>query len=154
MVKPAHPETDGVAEPIERSTKRVRTSRPQQVASPAARAVLVVCGSIAFGLGFIGVFLPILPTTPFLLLAAFCYARSSQRLYDRLLATHGFGPLIREYRDHRTIPARAKALAVTMIGLTIGATAWFVVPAVPVKILLCVIGLSVCVWIISHPSRR
>lgn len=146
--------SDDATEPPACRSPETRTTAPRPVASATVRGLLVVCGTAAAGLGFLGVFVPVLPTTPFLLVAAFCYARSSQRLYDRLLATRGFGPLIREYRDHRTIPTRAKVLAVAMICITIGTTAWFAVPLVPVKVALGVVAVSVSFWLVSHPSRR
>jgi uncharacterized membrane protein YbaN (DUF454 family) len=65
--------------------------------------------------GAVGVVLPGLPTTPFLILAAACFVRSSQALYDRLLADRRFGPLVRDYRDGLGIPARVKALALGLM---------------------------------------
>jgi uncharacterized membrane protein YbaN (DUF454 family) len=67
--------------------------------------------------GVVGVVLPGLPTTPFLILAAACFVRSSQTLYDRLLAHRRFGPLVRDYRDGLGIPARVKALATGLMWL-------------------------------------
>lgn len=122
------------------------------MASPPVRVALIVCGSLATALGFVGVLLPVLPTTPFLLIAAYCYARSSQRLYDWLLRTRGFGPLIRQYREHRVIPTRAKVAAVAMIALAIGTSVVFSVPYVPAKVVLVGIGLIVAVWLALHPS--
>jgi hypothetical protein len=72
------------------------------------RVVLWVCGSIALLLGIIGVFLPGLPTTPFVLVAAACYARASEPFYRWLLRNPTFGPLIIEWRRHHSIPFRIK----------------------------------------------
>jgi uncharacterized membrane protein YbaN (DUF454 family) len=135
-----------------RADNSSRDTEVQPVASPTVRALLIAGGSVFTAVGFVGVVLPVLPTTPFLLLAAFCYARSSQRLYEWLLNTRGFGPLIRQYRDHRTIPMKAKVIAVTMIAVTISLSAVFAIPLVPVKVLVVAIGIAVSGWILSHPS--
>ena len=74
------------------------------------------------GLGFVGAFLPVMPTTVFLLLAAFFFARSSPRFYAWLLNNHTFGPFIRDWRAGLGMPLRAKILAVTLIVLTIGSS--------------------------------
>lgn len=117
-----------------------------------ARWALIAVGTICVALGVLGAFLPVLPTTPFLLLAAACYARSSRRFYERLLSSPGFGPLIREYRATGAIPTRAKAMAVTMIAVTIGLSVAFVIPLWPVKLLVAAIGVSVSTWILTRPT--
>ena len=63
------------------------------------RSLLLIVGTLSAVLGTLGIFVPILPTTPFLLLAAYCYARSSERFYQRLLANRWFGEYIRNYRE-------------------------------------------------------
>lgn len=79
------------------------------------RYFLFTLGMIFVALGALGVVLPVLPTTPFLLLAAACFARSSPRFYGWLLNSRLFGQLIRDWRDSRTIPRRAKRLAIAMM---------------------------------------
>ncbi|MBM3298056.1 MAG: DUF454 domain-containing protein [Candidatus Aminicenantes bacterium] len=91
------------------------------------RALLIAAGTFFVGLGVLGMFLPVLPTTPFLLLAAWCFARSSKRFYDRLLNNRLSGPYIRNYRDGVGISRRRKALSLAMLWLTIGASALFFV---------------------------
>jgi len=70
------------------------------------RVALIVVGTISTALGILGIFVPILPTTPFLLLAAACYSRSSQRFYDWLLNNKYFGNYIRNYLEKKGIPLR------------------------------------------------
>ncbi|MCP5046819.1 MAG: DUF454 domain-containing protein [bacterium] len=113
------------------------------------KPVLVVCGSICVGLGFIGIFLPLLPTTPFLLLASACYVRSSPRLYHKLLNNKLFGPYIKSYQEHRAIPLHAKVAALILLWLTIGYTALFVVPSLAVKILLFGIAVGVTIFLLK-----
>jgi len=79
------------------------------------RIIFLSFGIIAVGLAFAGVFLPLLPTTPFLLLAAFFFSKSSERLHQWLLNHRLFGKLIRDWREHRAIAPRAKVLSIAMI---------------------------------------
>lgn len=92
--------------------------------SMLVRVVLWIVGSIALLLGIIGIFLPGLPTTPFVLVAAACYARASETFYRRLIANPTVGPLIIEWRRHHSIPYRVKVTAITAMSLTICASMW------------------------------
>lgn len=85
------------------------------------RPLWTLGGFLSFGLGFVGVWLPLLPTVPFMLLAAFCFARGSERFHDWLLAHPTFGPAIRDWRASGAISRRGKraALAAIVAGFTI-----------------------------------
>ncbi|HEC17257.1 MAG TPA: DUF454 domain-containing protein [Sedimenticola sp.] len=89
--------------------------------------LLILIGCIFVGLAGLGAVLPVLPTTPFLLVAAACFAKSSERLYCWLLDAPLFGPLIRNWRETRSIPRQAKRLAITAIVLVGGSSAVFFV---------------------------
>lgn len=121
---------------------------------PVGRWLLVAAGSASLGLGVLGIFLPVLPTTPFLLLAAFCYARSSQRLYDWLLSTRRLGPYIRTWRENKAIPLRLKIWTLTLMATFITVSAVFFVEALWLRILLGVIGVSVGIHILRIPTLR
>ena len=86
-------------------------------------------GIIAVGLGAVGVFVPLLPTTPFLLLAAACFIRSSDRLYAWLIRHPWFGSYIRNYREHRAVTLRAKVVTLTLLWGVIGYSAFCVARA-------------------------
>ncbi len=90
------------------------------------RIGLVVLGWLAVVLAALGVVLPLLPTTPFLLLAAWCFARSSPRFHAWLLYRSWFGPYLRHWQDHRALPPGAKGKAVIMIVLTFAISLWLV----------------------------
>lgn len=107
------------------------------------RFVWIGLGLLAFGLGILGVVLPLLPTTPFMLLAAGCFAKGSPRLHAWLVAHKTFGPLIQTWRAHGAIPPRAKKLALSMIVVTYGISIALRLPAfalIPQGLVLLAVG--------------
>ncbi len=92
------------------------------------RLLWLAAGALALVTGVIGLMLPLLPTTPFVLAAAFCFARGCSRCEARLLGHPHFGPMVRNWRERRVIPLRAKQLAWTMMALA-SAWAWWTLPA-------------------------
>ena len=81
---------------------------------------LIILGGAALALGILGIFLPLLPTTPFLLLAAALWVKASPALYDWLISHPVLGEYIRNFREHRAIPLRVKICSVSLVWLTIG----------------------------------
>jgi uncharacterized protein len=128
---------DGPPDPLHRST--------------TVRRIYVFLGTVFLGIGLLGIVLPVLPTTPFLLLAAACYARGSARLYAWMLADPRFGPVIRNWRESRTIPRRAKRNALLLLALVLGVSIVFVVEAPLVRLALVVIGIAVGTFIARIP---
>jgi uncharacterized protein len=120
---------------------------------PLLRGLLIGAGVVSLVLGIIGVVLPVLPTTPFVLLAAACFARSSQRFHAMLLRNRLFGSLIREWEQHRSIPRRTKLWAIALMSLTLGSSIVFFVQAPALKLLLAATGVGVAVWLYRIPSR-
>lgn len=112
------------------------------------RTLLIVSGTLCVALGILGMFLPVLPTTPFLLLAAICYARSSKRFYNWLMTNRWFGAYIRNYREGRGITLKQKVLTISLLWLTIGYAAWFVLSLWWVKLILFGIAIGVTVHLI------
>ena len=110
--------------------------------------LLVAAGIAALALGVVGVLVPLLPTTPFLLLAAGCFFRSSERLYGWLIRHPWFGAYIRHYREHRAITLRAKVVTLALLWGVIGYTALGIVSAWWVRILLGIIAVAVTVHIL------
>ena len=85
----------------------------------SVKTLFILLGAVSLLLGLVGIFVPLLPTTPFLLLAAALWVRSSPRLYDWLLAHRRLGPYIRQFRENRAIPLRAKIYSVTLLWATL-----------------------------------
>jgi uncharacterized membrane protein YbaN (DUF454 family) len=110
-------------------------------------------GLLFVALGALGLFLPVLPTTPFLLLAAACFARSSRRIFNWLQNHPRFGPLIREWHEYRAMPYRTKRTALVLIALSFAISITFFVPGWPAKLAMGAVGLLLMVWIARIPSR-
>ncbi len=123
------------------------------VASRFPRWLFVGAGWVFVTIGAIGVVLPLLPATPFMLLAAACFARGSRRLHAWLLGSKVVGPTIRAWDETRTIPLRSKIAAITLIALLLGSAIVFLVPHPAVKVGLAVVGLVVIVGLVRIPTR-
>jgi uncharacterized membrane protein YbaN (DUF454 family) len=113
------------------------------------RILLVIAWTFFVGLGIVGVFVPVLPTTPFLLLAAACYARSSQRFYGWLLNNKWFGNYIRNYLQRKGIPLKAKVLTIALLWITIGTSVAFAIDVFVVRLILVLIAVGVSIHILS-----
>ena len=111
--------------------------------SSVRRWLLIAAGVLSLGLGILGIFLPLLPTTPFLLLAAGCFMRSSERLYQWLITHRWFGAYIRHYREHGAITRRAKIGTLALLWGTIGYTALGVLSSLPLRVLLLLVAVGV-----------
>lgn len=112
------------------------------------RLVLIACGTLSVALGVIGIFLPVMPTTVFLLLAAACYARSSERFYQRLINDRWLGAYIRNSREGRGMTRRQKATTLAMLWIGIGASAIFSVHALWLRLLLLAIAVGVTIHVV------
>ena len=106
-----------------------------------ARSLWVALGCLFVGLGAIGAVVPGMPTTVFLVLAAACFIRSSQRLYDWLISNKTFGPYLKDYREGKGIPRRAKVLALSMIVIFVSFAVFYAIEATQIKVLVGLIGL-------------
>lgn len=106
-----------------------------------------ILGTLALILAILGVFLPLLPTTPFLLLASACYLRGSQRMHRWLLSNRLFGEYLRNYQEKRAIPLRAKIVALLMMWGSILFSAWLVEP-LPLKLMLLAIAACVSIYLL------
>lgn len=126
---------------------------PERIGRPLRTALLVV-GVVSVALAVLGIFLPLLPTTPFLLLAAFCFARSSQRFYRWLLTNRWFGAYICNYRAGKGIPLKQKLITLVVLWLTIGYTAVFAVSHCWLRLLLVAIALGVTVHLARIRTYR
>ncbi len=118
------------------------------------KKLYITLGIISLSLGIAGIFLPVLPTTPFLLLTAALWMRGSPRLYERLMSHPRLGPYIRSFRETRAIPLRAKIVSVSMLWATILASAFWAVNAWWLRALLIAIAAGVTWHILSFRTLK
>lgn len=118
------------------------------------KIIYMAAGHFAVGLGVLGIFLPVLPTTPFLLLAAWLYIRGSEKFYNWLINNKILGAYIRDYTEGRGVPRRAKITAVSTMWTFILISAFLFVPFIWARILLIAAALGVTIHIITLPTRK
>ncbi|QQS39613.1 MAG: YbaN family protein [Acidobacteriota bacterium] len=116
------------------------------------RFIFLTLGIVAVGLGFIGAFLPLLPTTPFLLLAAFFFSKSSERLHQWLLNHKMFGKLIRDWRQHGAIAPRAKFFSMALIVPMYSYTLFFYDYHIVLKGIVAALAVWSTVFILTRPN--
>jgi uncharacterized membrane protein YbaN (DUF454 family) len=109
--------------------------------NPALKVLLNVAGTVSLGLGILGVFLPLLPATPFLLLASACYVRGSERLHRKLMESRVLGSYIRNFQRGRGIPLRAKVLTIALLWASL-LFSIYSVDILAVDLMLCLCGLT------------
>ena len=116
--------------------------------------LLIILGSISLALGVIGIFLPLLPTTPLLLLAAALYVRSSEKLYLWLIHQKYLGSYIRNFREHKAIPLRAKIVSVSMVWITLTYCAISISEQIWIKAMFILLAIGISVHILSYKTLK
>lgn len=116
------------------------------------RYLYIFFGTLSLIVGIIGIFLPVLPTTPLLLLAAFCYYRSSKRLYDWLMNHPHLGTYIRNFTEKKVIPLHTKIIILTLLWASLLFCAYILHP-IWLKVLMMVIAIGVTWHILSYKSE-
>ncbi len=136
-------------------SKPTQTSDSKIKKRKGLRVLLMIAGTISLALGTVGLFLPILPTTPFLLVAAACYMRSSERMYNWLLKNRWFGEYLRHYQEGRGIPLKTKIFAISILWITIlFSTFFFLSEILAMQIVLILIATVVSVHLIRLPTFK
>ena len=125
----------------------------EKLADKSRRILLLAAGFLCTGLGVLGVFLPLLPSVPFLLLAAACFARSSERFHRWLIHHPRLGPMIRDYLDGGGVSRKSKAIAITLIWVSITLTAFLAVSMLWLRVSLLAIALTVTIYLLRLPVR-
>ncbi|PKL90636.1 MAG: DUF454 domain-containing protein [Candidatus Goldiibacteriota bacterium HGW-Goldbacteria-1] len=116
--------------------------------------LFIATGHVSLAFGVAGIFLPVLPTTPFLLLSAACYAKGSKTFYDRLTRHKTFGPYINGYLNGKGMAIKAKICSISFMWIFMTVSALFFVPVLGFKIALFIIAAAVTVYIIRQPVKK
>jgi hypothetical protein len=118
------------------------------------RGTLIVAGTFFLGLGILGIILPILPTTPFLLLSAACYSRGSDRLYRWLIGNRWFGKYISNYRTGKGISVKIKIVSIIMLWITISFSVFFIVTHPILRFILFIIAILVTMYLLLIKNTK
>lgn len=111
--------------------------------------ILITVGWISVAMGIIGIFVPVWPTTVFFIIAAWCFAKSSDRFYQWLINHPHFGKFIKDYRENRGMLLKSKIISIAMISIVIGTSAFFFTDKLWLRILLIAIAIGVIWHILS-----
>jgi uncharacterized membrane protein YbaN (DUF454 family) len=141
----------------ERSNEEIRQEEPEAYSarlhdSRVVRGLYLTVGFAALILGVVGIVLPVLPTTPFVLLAAACFARSSKRFHDKLLANRTAGPIIREWAEHRSIRRPVKRWVYLLMTLSFSSSI-LLLTSFWHQVMLAVLGITLVAFIWRIPVR-
>ena len=118
------------------------------------KILLTILGLLSLGLGILGAFLPVLPTTPLLLLSAALFLRSNERLYEWLMNHPRLGTYISNFTKHKAIPLRIKVISITFLWLTLMYCAIFVTEILVLRLLFIAIAAGVTIHILSYKTLR
>lgn len=122
--------------------------------NPVARVIYLVLGVFSLSIAFVGVFLPLIPTTGPVLLAAFFFARSSERFDHWLEANALFGGIVRDWRAGVGFSVRGKSVAVAAIATTFTISILFATDSMPLRLMLILLGLSIATFVVTRPTKR
>ena len=125
-----------------------------QMKNAILNKILVGTWTFFLIIGIIGIFIPILPTTPFLLLAAACYARGSKKFYNWLINNKWFGEYIKNYREGRGIPLSVKIISITFLWITIAFSIFIIVINFLIQVILIIIAIAVTIHILTIKTKK
>ena len=123
------------------------------ITSSVKRYALIFTGSTSLALGVVGIFVPILPTTPFLILTSFCYLRSSNRLYNWVINHRIFGSFIDNYMNNRAVEMKAKIVRLIFLWTTLGVSI-FIFPSLHLRIFLFAVGIGVTIHLLTLKTLK
>jgi len=118
------------------------------------KGLFVVAGTVSLGLGFLGIVLPVLPTTPFLLLSAACYYKGSERLHRWMLGNRLFGDYLRNYKEGKGIPPKTKILMLILLWSAVSFSVLFMLNNLIIQMILFAIAIGVSIHVIILPNFK
>ena len=132
----------------------MQNTEKKTVTGSLKKAIYLIVGSISLAAGLVGVFLPVIPTTPFILLSAGCFLRSSERLFQWVVSNETLGPTIQNYHEGKGITKNTKIRAIVMMWLTISLSVYFFITNTYLIALLYVIAIGVSVYLFKLPTVK
>ncbi len=132
----------------------MQEAKKNKVTESFKKGIYFIVGAISLALGIVGVFLPVLPTTPFILLSAWCFFRSSSRIYQWVISNERFGPTIENFQEGNGITVKTKIRAVVMMWLAITVSVYFFVRNIYIIAFLYLIAVGVSIYLYRLPTLR
>lgn len=118
-----------------------------------ARLLWTVAGTLSLAVGVVGIILPVLPTTPFVLIAAACYLRGSKKMYDKLVKNRYFGGYLRDYMEGRGVSKRATVVSITSLWILILLSAVFATNDLIIRVVLIVVATAVTIHLLRLRTK-
>jgi uncharacterized membrane protein YbaN (DUF454 family) len=125
-----------------------------KISEKTRKTIYVILGSISLVLGTLGIFLPLLPTTPFYLLTAWLYMQGSEKLYCKVMNNKYFGTIVRSFQEDKSVPLRTKVITVSMLWVTILLSAFLAISAWWLRLLLFAIAIGVTIHVLSYKTKK
>ena len=139
----------GILRLNKKNTKGRKLFRLESVSNGLLSSLLIIAGTFFVVLGIIGIALPILPTTPFLMIAAACYAKGSKRFYNWLVNNRLLGRYIKNYLENKGISMKAKIISISLLWATIIFSITFIIQTLLIRIILIIVAIIITYHIIS-----
>ena len=130
----------------------MQNSEKNTITSSLKKGIYLIVGTISLAAGIVGIFLPVLPTTPFILLSAWCFFRSSSKIYNWVISNERFGPTVENYQEGRGITKPTKVKAIVMMWLTITASIYLTIRNMYLIALLYLIAIGVTIYLYRLPT--
>jgi len=135
-------------------SNRRKTKQKKNISNRLVKLLLIIAGSFFLIIGIIGIFFPVLPTTPFLVLAAACYAKSSERFYKWLINNKWFGSYIKNYREKKGISLKHKLYTISLLWVTILLSAFIIIKNLWIRVSLIIIAVLVTTHILTIKTYK
>lgn len=130
----------------------MQDTETHSVTDSMKKGIYFIIGCLSLAAGIIGVFLPVIPTTPFIMLSGWCFFRSSKKLYQWVISNETFGPTIENYQSGRGMTVKTKIRAIVMMWLAITVSVYFFITNIYLISFLYLIAVSVTVYIYRLPT--
>lgn len=132
----------------------MQDTEKKSVTGSIKKGIYFIVGVLALGAGIVGVFLPVIPTTPFILLSAWCFFRSSSKIYQWVISNPTFGPTVENYQEGRGITVKTKIRAVVMMWLAITVSVYFFISNIYIIGVLYLIAIAVTIYLYRLPTLK
>jgi uncharacterized membrane protein YbaN (DUF454 family) len=137
-----------------RPVDEMQDTEKKSITGSFKKGIYFIIGTLALAAGIVGAFLPVIPTTPFILLSAWCFFRSSSKIYQWVISNETFGPTIENFQKGKGITVNTKIRAVVMMWLTISISVYFFIRNMYIIAFVYLIAIGVTVYLYKLPTLK